>query len=224
MYIVRHERRNERLRYSLRSVKNIPHQRVWIVGHKPSWAINVEHRQTHPDGRHKYDRVTQNVLAACHAPGISDPFIIMNDDFFILRPITELQNYWRETVEQGIDRYRRQNMTRWRKDAADALPLFRSWGVEDPFSWELHIPMIVHKEPMIEAIARFGQGTPIWRTLYGNYMDLTGARMVDVKHNLQTRPSRSDVFASCSDAGFNRGPIGKVIAKQFATPSVFERR
>ena len=36
------ENDSEELRYSLRSLKNIPHQKVILVGEKPEWVTNVE--------------------------------------------------------------------------------------------------------------------------------------------------------------------------------------
>ena len=44
VYIVKNSEVNEDLRYSLRSVaKFVPHDKIWIVGYKPSWVQNVEY-------------------------------------------------------------------------------------------------------------------------------------------------------------------------------------
>ena len=42
VYYVRPGDRNDELRYSLRSLANLPHDRVWIVGHTPPWVTGIE--------------------------------------------------------------------------------------------------------------------------------------------------------------------------------------
>ena len=41
VYCVKDDPDNEELRYSLRSLKNLPHQKVWIYGGGPKW-LNEE--------------------------------------------------------------------------------------------------------------------------------------------------------------------------------------
>ena len=51
VYVVR-DGANPELRYSLRSVAvNLPHDRVWIVGHVPAWITGCETVPTVQAGR-----------------------------------------------------------------------------------------------------------------------------------------------------------------------------
>ncbi|MFF3129757.1 hypothetical protein ACFVRD_48125 [Streptomyces sp. NPDC057908] len=38
VYVVRPWNQNEQLRYSLRTLANLPHRRVWIAGYCPTWV------------------------------------------------------------------------------------------------------------------------------------------------------------------------------------------
>ena len=41
VYVVRPGDENEALRYSLRSLANIPHRTVWIAGYRPKWCYGI---------------------------------------------------------------------------------------------------------------------------------------------------------------------------------------
>src|SRR5690606_29628433 len=63
VYIVGPGRR-EWLRWSLRSLRNLRHRHVWVVGMRPSWVRNVGYIAVDQAGT-KYHNSTANVLAAC---------------------------------------------------------------------------------------------------------------------------------------------------------------
>src|SRR5689334_9814543 len=77
------------LRYSLRSLENVPHDRVIIAGDFPSCISDRVTVVRNP--RHDADRYissTSNILAAMERADVSDNFIVMNDDIFVLKPWT----------------------------------------------------------------------------------------------------------------------------------------
>ena len=100
VYVVRPGDDNEELRYSLRSVaKNAPHRDVWIVGTVPSWTQNVKGLPlTAAD--EKFANQRQSLTAAAGEKGISDPFVLFNDDMFVMEPITEWRTWNLDTIEE----------------------------------------------------------------------------------------------------------------------------
>src|SRR5690606_30767194 len=94
----------EELRYSLRSLANLPHDRVFIAGGLPNWVDNVEHIETVQEWPSKYVNLCVNIASACCDDRVSDPFILFNDDFFVMEPVEQVPARWRETLRDGIER------------------------------------------------------------------------------------------------------------------------
>ena len=82
---------NEELRYSLRSLKNVPHGQVWIFGGAPSWISDrvnfVGVPQTDFNFRDawktKFENTRRNLYTATQQPEVSEHFLLMNDDFYV---------------------------------------------------------------------------------------------------------------------------------------------
>ena len=77
------------LRYSLRSlVDNYSNlERVWVVGHCPKWAKGVSHIEMPDSYRSNKDaNLVAKVMRASLEPTLSEKFIMMSDDHFILQP------------------------------------------------------------------------------------------------------------------------------------------
>ena len=101
VYVVRAADKNEELRYSLRSLANLPHAKVWIAGYCPSWVqgvgvIPVKSRT------HGHQHAKASLRAACEHPEVSDEFVYMNDDFFVMQPLDELPVMHRGTVADMV--------------------------------------------------------------------------------------------------------------------------
>lgn len=89
VYVVREGEKNDNLRYSLRSLKNIPHDDVYIIGHKPEWVKNVKYINRMQRVRNKFQNISRNMWLATKTSSISDDFIYMDDDFALLPTATE---------------------------------------------------------------------------------------------------------------------------------------
>lgn len=79
---------NEELRYSIRSIyKNmIDLRNIYIIGEKVDFlkdVIFVECKDTEERG---WKNVYKKTLLACNIPELSEEFLFMNDDFFVLEP------------------------------------------------------------------------------------------------------------------------------------------
>lgn len=114
---------NLELRYSLRALeKNVSgFDRVFISTETlPDWLQNVVHIPVKDEINRVPDFNIQNKI--CLADGISDDFLFMNDDHFIMKPhdVATFPNYYHSTLDQyclrrGKDGYGRRciNTMNW---------------------------------------------------------------------------------------------------------------
>src|SRR5690606_33337736 len=134
VYFVRPGRHHEELRYSLRSLTNLPHDNVHIIGHIPEWVTGViAHPRERPET--KYATTTAHMRYACETPTISDPFILMNDDFFIVKKVRKLNTYHRGPVRDVIADYRaRTPHSPYVRGMEQTLQLLEKAGYNNPNS------------------------------------------------------------------------------------------
>lgn len=64
-------------------MKNLKHDNLWVVGEKPNWYTgNFIHV---PAVATKYTNARRNLERICASSEISDSFILMNDDFYVMK-------------------------------------------------------------------------------------------------------------------------------------------
>lgn len=222
VYLCR-EGENEELRYSLRSLRNLPHDRVWVFGGAPEWLRGAE---LVPVDQHasKYRVTTAAMRAACLHPRVSDPFALMNDDFFVMEPVAGVPALNRGPVDVVAAEYgRRIGASPYLEGMLATRDLLASLGCERPLSYELHVPLPVHKAEMLRAL-EVGQaaGIPVLhkRTLYGNLAGLGGETIADVKICGRRQCIPVGPWLSTLDATFPRAH--PLLAHRFPRPSPFE--
>ena len=164
---------NNELRYSLRSVaQNLRGVgKVWIVGERPEWLRGVEHISVQDKwGKANPTANTlSKVLAACDA-GISERFIYMNDDFFIMRPMQaeNIQPLYKNDLTEWPPSY--WNKHPWRQRMLKTMKLLQSTGLKT-LCFDIHAPFPMEVTKVRELADRFdwktGNGLN-WRSLYGN--------------------------------------------------------
>lgn len=179
---------NEELRYSIRSVeKNLPHANIWVIGGKPPWYTGNYIRVSQDLA--KYRNAIANLEALVSSEKISEDFILMNDDFFILKPVEAVESFHKGYLYDSVEE---------RKDLQIANPYINMMeatydrliknGIVDPLDYEVHVPMVMTKS----GLAKVLQLGLLWRSMYGNMNNVGGTQMVDVKvHNPGPLESRS---------------------------------
>jgi hypothetical protein len=218
---------NEQLRYALRSMaENLPHRRVWVVGHRLAWLRHVDHIPTEQDGS-KYQNTTAAVRAACEHPGVSGRFLLANDDFFVMHPVPVMPVLHRGPVREVEAYYATRASNGYLRGMRQTRDLLVQLGHPDPLSYELHVPLPVDKAQMLEALdvgARAGIDVLHKRTLYGGLAQIGGSRLVDVKVlNRSPRFPRSSVFLSTLPDSFANGQVGTFIRRRFPRPCRYEK-
>jgi hypothetical protein len=216
---------NEELRYSIRSVAKIfPNARIWVVGGKPSWYSGnyIEVVQS----KSKYANAHNNLVAICKSKNISESFILMNDDFFILKNFELDEVFNGGLLLDKIDRYSSVPESKYTRKLIDTYQQLLAIGIDNVLDYELHVPMAMEKEKLSFVIKKYPN--LLWRSVYGNLYSLGGNQIMDVKiYNNKAYSNRSaklndeSIFVSTQDESFEF--IYKEILKNmFDKPSSFE--
>lgn len=236
VYVVRKSDINHELRLSLRSIAaNLDGLgTVWIAGYTPNWvtgvrSINVRQSST------RWRNSTANLRAAVAEPELSDRFLLMNDDYYLLRrcDIADVPVWHRGDLTALVKAWRRVRGERdqFTQGAAGTLDLLRELGHDRPLSYEVHVPFPVDKTAMGDALrlpAKLGHDVPALhkRTLYGNVTQAAGKRITrDPKLKLSERqwPEHWTWLSTAPGQAEPRNPVGRRLHRMFSSPCRFER-
>lgn len=214
---------NEDLRYSLRSLEeNVPHHDVWVIGAVPSWFHGKWIFA--PQGPDRWKNTSNYLRLACDDDRISDPFLYTNDDFFALRAYAGTA--WNKgPLDAYLDVNRRS--VPYRSGALHAYQVLTEMGIENPISFELHIPMVVTKDAMSRAIQMLRDrhlNEAYKRSIAGALMNGETATRTDVKVGPDYVPAAADDWISTTDGVFARGSLGVWLRSRFPIPSRYESK
>ena len=176
VYICR-DGENEELRYSIRSaVNNLPHDKIWVVGGKPDWYtgnyIKVD------QGRAKYKNARNSLKAICDSEEISESFILMNDDFYIINKVESVPYMYAGTLDDKIkQREDIFNGNTYTTLLRNTLGYLSRKKINVALDYELHVPMVMEKRKLSKVLKLSG----LWRSVYGNVFNVGGVKIRDVK-------------------------------------------
>lgn len=210
---------NQELRYSLRSLRHLNHSRVHFVGAAPEWAANVNYIYNRQRGT-KYDNSRNNITVIANHPDISDDFILMNDDFFILEPFSRPPLFNRGPLATLLDTKLPFNNYWIRgKNALDALT---DRGIANPLCFETHTPAVLNKTTLKKYLDD-GSIRPdqFLRTMYFNLTGEQGTFRFDVKIDDFEKGYAKD-FVSTSDRFGRSHQFFSFIQQRFPLPCYYE--
>jgi len=190
---------NEELRYSIRSViHSFPESNIWVVGGKPKW-YSGNHIEVKQDS-FKYKNAVNNLIAICNSEKISDKFILMNDDFFIIKKISNIGVFHGGLLSKKIEEY--QILSRSSNYINKLIMTDRKLKkhrIENALDYELHVPMVMQKAALADILLKYPQY--LWRSMYGNLVNVGGIEIKDVKIH-KTRNSRMSLKDISEDSSF----------------------
>lgn len=191
----------DELKYSLRSLRFVDHDRVWIAGHLPDWVTGVQ-RIDVPQDRSKRENTLANLRAALAEPELSDPFQLWCDDFYAMQPIGRLPVMHVGPLIDTIHRAR----GGYRRALHQAATYLAQQGVGKPLAYDaIHVPQRFHKEPLTEVL---DTGVVMYQTVYGNlHRDEPGELVVNAK---QSNGYEARAWLSTNSAAWG-GPMGRHI-------------
>jgi hypothetical protein len=219
---------NEELRYSIRSVvQSFPDSNIWVVGGKPTWYdgnyISVKQVLT------KYRNAIQNLNAICNSNEISEEFILMNDDFYIVKNINSIKTYHGGLLLDKINLYQKINSnSNYTRKLAATYKKIKSLDIKSPLDYELHVPMVMEKKKLKQILQNNDQF--LWRSIYGNVFNVGGEQMEDVKvytkgplvlksYNLK---KDEHIYLSSADTSFDM-ILNNILKKQFTEKTKYEK-
>ena len=224
VYICR-EGENEELRYSIRSVvKHMPPGKIWVVGGKPDWYtgnyIPIAQRMS------KARNAISNLSAICSTKEISGDFILMNDDFFVIKPVKTIKQYHGGLLSEKIYLYQDlQPTSSYTRSLEETRRRLLRLGIEDPIDYEIHVPMAMNKSNLREVLGDKG----LWRSLYGNLFKVSGKKIDDVKVYTSSPLLRKSYdylepkmeYISSDDESF-RLLLKPMLESMFPDPTIYE--
>lgn len=202
----------------------MPEGNIWVVGGKPDWYsgnfIDV------PQTSSKYQNVRRSLEVICGSSQISKDFVLMNDDFFIINKIDNVEMLHGGLLLDKLHAYQDLNPR-----SAYTLMLEETYlrllkmGIESPLDYELHVPMVMNRKALRRAL----RDSVLWRSMYGNQYSVGGTLMNDVKYYargpLKNRSANlkkiSTDYLSSEDKSFEV-LLDTVLRKKFDKPSQYE--
>jgi hypothetical protein len=218
LYRVRPTRRNEPLRYSLRSLSNVLHGDVFVVGGTPHWVKGVH---VIPGDRYtsKWKAMAGELHKACMELS-GRTLLLVDDDMFVRRPFVT----WPTLHAGSLATHALTARGAYQRSMFNTAVYLERLGIPTPVSYELHIPMVIDADAMaatLEAVLQWRE--PLQpRSVYGNLQHVGGDQHEDVKVRALGKDDAlpPGPFLSASPrAWFNMAP--KIMA-EFPTPSEFE--
>lgn len=221
------------LRYSLRSLdlymKN--YRNVFIVGLLPAFIDpdKVIHIEQYDQYENPAKNIATKVLAACLDERLSDEFVFMNDDYFLLKPIdaTNYPHFYKNTLEQAMQMNRGSSYLWHLKQTYDILRQ-RNKPLKN---FDGHCPMIFKKSAMTSVIGDYPWNVKngyTLRSLYCNSLFIEGELRQDMKFNTKRDEQKmrkalvgKDCF-SIGDGAVNRD-LRVMLQDMFPQPSKFEK-
>jgi hypothetical protein len=165
----------------------------------------------------------------CSSPQISNKFVLMNDDFYIIKKINNIGTFHGGYLLNKINLYQKLNgNSQYTRKLSGTYKKLRALGFENPLDYELHVPMIMEKEKLrivLELLDQF-----LWRSIYGNKFDVGGTQMEDVKvYNSGPLVLKSynlniddHTYLSSADSSFN-SIFNKILKDKFNKKTRFEQ-
>lgn len=168
VYLVKKtKQKNLELRYSLRSLSNIEHDKVWIVWEWLRWIKNIVNIYV-SDWGFAFDNVVNKLKVVCDNENISEDFIFMHDDIFILKPLQKIIYYHRGTLKWHKDLIEKKF---WKNRYYDSInSVYEKF--EDWLSYDLHVPIIFNKKKLKHILETYWVYDWSKRSIYCNYYDV----------------------------------------------------
>lgn len=226
VYVVRPGDDNENLRYSLRSLSNLAHGKVYIVGYKPAWVKNVIYLPTEQENNPDQENSNFNLKVATGTVGMSANFIFMNDDFFIMHRVDAIQPAHQGSLDERIDNYK----TGHRLHQAFSLittreELEKLVPNQQLYSYELHVPMVFNRAKLRRAFELWPR--PLLslrpRTFYGNLYAIEGEKTADAKEaSWQDSRQNSEFYSTTGRPDSPSAGDWSQLRSRFTTASIYE--
>lgn len=229
--------RDNELRYSLRSLdQNFSGiGEVWIVGHKPKWLTNVRHIPF-PDAysSNKDANIINKILRVCFEKELSEKFIFMSDDQYILQRTTS--SSLQPICDVDLYTVRHWGKSTWFRRLKRTFLLLKAYK-RPAYHYDCHTPQVMSKDLFPKVMLRYNYGYDIGytiNTLYFNSLYISAknrlpASRVSVRMNkksddykLNPEYINGKLFLNHSDEGLTN-VLKDFLKSRFTKKSSYEK-
>lgn len=185
--------RNDELRYCLRSIqKHFTGGTVYIIGDHIPWLKtdnrNLVHVPALNTGISREHRIFNKLLLAARLSEITEDFLMMNDDHFLLQDMRTFPAWYDGSLEEKCAyRFFKDGYTRSMANTLQALKL----EGRPTLHFDVHTPIEYNKRNLLRLAAAFDWDVSfgyIIKSLYCNYFRIEGVFMEDCKLNSSMDP------------------------------------
>lgn len=179
--------RGQELKLSLRSLEKHGqnYNNVYLIGDKPPYLndkiIHIPMEDDQKNSREK--RICEKILTACRAKEISDPFVIFNDDYFLVNEIDFSELHYHYFNDLGTKAKNRGKNDMYKQALQNTLIALLSKGLPTKH-FDIHYPMYYHKENFIKVMEQYDwtvKGGYVIKSLYANTLEIEGLPRKDHK-------------------------------------------
>jgi hypothetical protein len=179
---------NNELRFSLRSVeKHLKNYRnIFIVGRDPRFTQGITILQMEDASNYNASKnIYEKIMHACICEDLSDDFLFMNDDYFLLQDIdaTKVPFYYKGTLEEYTKKCVPGNT--YRDTLNNAVASLKRSKLPTK-NFDVHAPMIYSKKFFTEILSHCNWKLPYGHAIkstYCNTLSIPGTEMDDCKIN-----------------------------------------
>lgn len=220
VYFVKDTPTNEELRYSVRSLANFPHGKVWFYGGCPDGLKPDHHVYVKQDQPTKWANIFKMYKMVVFNEDISEDFWLFNDDFFIMKKVKHGPNYYEGDLYKRVVTIEDKHggITPYSQQLRYTLQELEGMGCETK-NYALHVPMLMNRESGKE-LCNIING-PMIRCVYGNYFKVGGEDHRDVKIDRLDRVAKDTEYLSTNDKSFS-GMVGDQIKATFPNKCKYE--
>lgn len=224
VYILREGVDSDELRYSLRSVcKNFEYNKIWFYCGCPKDIKPDEYVPFKQIGYNPLDKVHSTFEAILKNEEITENFYLFNDDFFIMQPYEQEVSLSSGSLDYRalLIEQRRGKESLYNQYVKYTSKILKERGY-DSLSYEGHTPLLINKERGLQALRAFPD-TTLFRSIYGNYNQIGGKIIDDVKViEYDVIPDEDCILLSTDENSFAKGKVGEFIRERFSESCQYE--
>lgn len=220
---------NPSLVLALRSIaQNFPYRKVWVAGHFPRFLSpdHVGHIPVAQPMSHWRNVLMIMDHVADHAE-VSETFNFFNDDFYVLKKVPGAPIIHEGTLEERAKRLKGLSLGEYSRGATETLTVLRNAGYDNPWNFDLHIPLPMDKASVEKALTILPAPYTFWphfRSIVGAVAGYEGISGSDMKFTgVATRIPAGAEFVSTSVRSLGAGQVGRQLRQLFPKTSVFEK-
>ncbi len=213
---------NSELRYSLRSVaKNLPHRKIWVIGDDIAWLSPKVGKIQMEDGGKAFWNVNQKLMTAVEDGRITDPFIFMMDDIFVMKKVRSIPYYAiNHRLGDRLTKY--DNFGPYAQDLTMAREILW-WLKEDEVDFEAHAPILFRKSGLKRILRRWPESGHR-RSLYANIYHKRPKYVDDFKiyHAEDDPEPGAQYFSSAVESWRDGSKLYGLVTSTFTEPCEYE--